>query len=50
MTPTAVTAAVRTAAVWNGKDINSKLEIIIIIIHSFYITLFSALEQTHCAH
>ena len=24
--------------------------IIIIIIHSFYIALFSALEQTHCAH
>ena len=23
---------------------------IIIIIHSFYIALFSALEQTHCAH
>ena len=23
--------------------------IIIIIIHSFYIALFSALEQTHCA-
>ena len=23
---------------------------ILIIIHSFYITLFSALEQTHCAH
>ena len=22
----------------------------IIIIHSFYIALFSALEQTHCAH
>ena len=22
----------------------------IIIIHSFYIVLFSALEQTHCAH
>ena len=25
-------------------------KIIIIIIHSFYIALFSALEQTHCAH
>ena len=24
--------------------------IIIIIIHSFYIALFSAHEQTHCAH
>ena len=24
--------------------------IIIIIIHRFYITLFSALEQTQCAH
>ena len=24
--------------------------IIIIIIHSFYIALFSALEQAHCAH
>ena len=24
--------------------------IIIIIIHSFYIALFSALKQTHCAH
>ena len=24
--------------------------IIIIIIHSFYIALFSALEQPHCAH
>ena len=24
--------------------------IIIIIIHSFYIALFSAREQTHCAH
>ena len=24
--------------------------IIIIIIHSFYIALFSALEQTHCTH
>ena len=24
--------------------------IIIIIIQSFYIALFSALEQTHCAH
>ena len=23
---------------------------IIIIIHSFYIALFSALKQTHCAH
>ena len=23
---------------------------IVIIIHSFYIVLFSALEQTHCAH
>ena len=22
----------------------------IVIIHSFYIVLFSALEQTHCAH
>ena len=28
-----------------------RLEIVIIIvIHSFYIALFSALEQTHCAH
>ena len=23
---------------------------VIIIIHSFYIALFSALKQTHCAH
>ena len=26
------------------------ISISIIIIHSFYIALFSALEQTHCAH
>ena len=33
------------------KEINlSGAERIIIIIHSFYITQFSALEQTHCAH
>ena len=25
-------------------------DILILIIHSFYIVLFSALEQTHCAH
>ena len=24
--------------------------ITVVIIHSFYIALFSALEQTHCAH
>ena len=24
--------------------------LLLIIIHSFYIALFSALEQTHCAH
>ena len=28
----------------------SKYKIIIIIIDSFYIELFSALKQTHCAH
>ena len=30
--------------------IHSGTGIIIIIIHSFYIALFSALKQTHCAH
>ena len=33
----------------NAGPCSSSL-IIIIIIHSFYIALFSALEQTHCAH
>ena len=30
------------------KDLQGRC--IIVIIHSFYIALFSALEQTHCAH
>ena len=34
----------------NQKKPNDKTYIIIIIIHSFYTALFSALEQTHRAH
>ena len=33
-----------------AKLLMSKYKIIIIIIDSFYIELFSALKQTHCAH
>ena len=39
---------------YNGKEgttnIHKHIIIIIIIIILFYIALFSALEQTHCAH
>ena len=35
---------------WGMNFKKQKNFIIIIIIHSFYIALFSALKQTHCAH
>ena len=30
--------------------IDVSVQMVIIIIHNFYTALFSALEQTHCAH
>ena len=35
---------------WSWVYITVPNIIIIIIIHSFYIALFSVLEQTHCTH
>ena len=47
---TVVVMVTKTSYLLKWTDICLRHIIIIIIIHSFYIALFSALEQTHCAH